>query len=239
MLAAGVGARRGWRWVLRAASFRIEAPAAGRVAIGIATGPPSIGSAVISLLAGLAPPAHGELRVLGEDLTTPGGRAAVRHRVGVCRRGGLPLRGLRVRGMVERAARISGLPGRDGDLLTAAILDRLSLTPWAQVPVWSTPDTVARRVRLAAAAVHEPELLLLDGLLDNLSPQEVSSVADGVRGLGHDTAIIVTGCDAATLGLVCDEVLTLADGVLVGPRARPGHCQAGPAAGPRAAGQDR
>ena len=36
VLAAGVGIRHGWTWVLRAASFRLEVPDAGRPAIGIA-----------------------------------------------------------------------------------------------------------------------------------------------------------------------------------------------------------
>lgn len=215
VLAAGMGARRGWNWVLRAASFRIEAAVEGATPTGIATARPSVSSAVVDLLAGLARPSYGELRVLGEDLTTTAGRAAVRRRIGVCRRPGRPRPGFRVRGMVEHAARISGLPGRDRDVLAAAILDRLGLTPWAQVPVWSAPPVVGRRARLAAAAVHEPDLLLLDGLLDSLSPREASSLADGVRDLGRDTAIIVTGCDPATLHLACHEVLTLTDGVLV------------------------
>lgn len=223
MLAAGVGARRGWNWVLRAASFRIEASVGGRPATGIATAFPSAGSALVNLLAGLARPAHGELRVLGEDLTTPRGRAAVRRRVGVWHRASPPMAGFRVRGLVEHAARTAGLTGHDRDLLTAAILDRLSLTPWAAVPLWSAPEAVGRRAGLAAAAVHEPDLLLLDGLLDKLGPREASSVADGVRELGRDAAIIVTGCDTAALRLACDDVLTLADGVLVSPGAIPGQ----------------
>ena len=63
-----------------------------------------------------------------------------------------------------------GLTGGDRHVLAAAILDRLSLMPWAEVPLRLAPDSIARRARLAAAAVHQPELLLLDGLLDGLPP---------------------------------------------------------------------
>jgi ABC-2 type transport system ATP-binding protein len=216
VLAAGVGVRHGWNWVLRAASFRVEGCASGGTTIGILTSRQAAGSALVDLLAGHARPAHGELRVLGEDLTTAGGRAAVRHQVGVARRSAWPQHGFRVRGLVEHAARAAKLPGGDRDLLTAAILDRLALTPWADVPVRSAPTAVARRARLAAAAVHEPDLILLDGLLDDLSPQEAVTVACNVRDLARDTSIVATGCDADALGLACDEVLTLSDGVLVG-----------------------
>jgi ABC-type multidrug transport system ATPase subunit len=101
-------------------------------------------------------------------------------------------------------------------VLTAAILDRLALTAWADVPIRSAPTAVGRRARLAAAAVHEPDLLLLDGLLDDLSQDGAASVARYVRDLARDTAIVATGHDSAALDLACDEVLTLADGVLVG-----------------------
>jgi ABC-2 type transport system ATP-binding protein len=125
-----------------------------------------------------------------------------------------------VRGLVGHAAQVASLPGRDCDVLAAAILDRLALTPWADVPVRATPAAIARRAKLAAAAVHEPELLLLDGLLDGLGPRDAASVADSIRDLGRDTAIIAIGGDAAALALACDEVLTLSDGIIVRDLAR-------------------
>jgi ABC-2 type transport system ATP-binding protein len=215
VLAAGVGIRHGWTWVLRAASFRLETSLAGRPAIGIAITRETARSAVVDLLGGLARPAYGELRVLGQDLTTPQGRAAVRRYVGIARASARPQPGRRVRGLVGHAARLANLPGRDGDVLAAAILDRLALTPWADVPVRAAPAVIARLAKLAAAAVHEPELLLIDGLLDGLGPRDTASVAASIRDLGRDTAIIATGGDAAALSLACDEVLTLADGIIV------------------------
>lgn len=227
VLAAGVGVRHGWTWVLRAASFRVDASTSGRPVIGIVIARGAAGGAVVDLLAGLARPAYGELRVLGEDLTTPQGRIAVRHHVGVARRSARSQPGFRVRGLVGHAARLARLPGRDRDVLSAAILDRLSLTPWAEVPLRATPVVIGRRARLAAAAVHEPELLLIDGLLDDLGPRDTASVAAGVRDLGRDTAIIATGRDPAALALACDEVLTLADGIIVRDLTRPRgrHCR--------------
>ena len=211
VLAAGVGARHGWTWVLRAASFRLDPPAAGRPAVGIAVKRDATRSAVIDLLGGLARPAYGELRVLGQDLTTAQGRAAVRRYVGIARAEARAMPVRQVRGLVGHAARLANLPGRDREVLAAAILDRLALTPWADVPVRAAPAVIARRARLAAAAVHEPELLLLDGL----GPRDAASVADSIRDLGRDTAIIAIGGDAAALALACDEVLTLADGIIV------------------------
>ena len=173
------------------------------------------GTALIDLLAGLLRPAYGELRVLGEDMTTARGRSAVRGQVGVARRMARPQPAFRVRGLVEHAARLARLPRRDRGPLAAAIVDRLALTPWADVPLRAVPDVICRRARLAAAAVHQPDLLLVDGLLDDLCPRDASALADALRDLGRETTVVVTGRDPATLALACGEVLTMADGILV------------------------
>lgn len=228
VLAAGVGAHGGLRGgglrggglrggALRSASFRLDAPMYGTTALGIAISRRSVATTLVDLLAGLVRPVYGELRVLGEDLTTAQGRSAVRGKVGVARRIARPQPAFRVRGLVEHAARLARLPGRDRDPLAAAILDRLALTPWADVPLRAAPDVVCRRARLAAAAVHQPDLLLIDGMLDDLGPEDAIALADAIRDLGKDMTVIAVGRDPSALALACTEVLTMDDGVLVRP----------------------
>ena len=178
VLAAGVGVQRGWYRALRAASFRIEAPLTGRTAVGISVSSHRDGSAMVDLLAGRARPSHGELRVLGEDMSTARGRAAVRAQVGLARGSLRPRPVVRMRGLAGR-----GLAGR--------------------------------AVRLAAAAAGRPGLLLIDGLLDDLGPVDAAALAAAIRGLGRDIAIVATGRDIAALRLICDDVLTLANGIIV------------------------
>jgi ABC-type multidrug transport system ATPase subunit len=232
VVAAGVGLRHGRHWPLRSASFRVETMASRGTAVGIAARPRSAASALVSLLAGLIRPTYGELRVLGHDMSTPGGRIAARCQVGLASPPGSsgimigpghpvlgrPERMLRIRGLIDHAARRAGRARQDGCdhlLMTAAILDRLALTPWAEVPVRSAPEVIARRARLAAAAACEPRLLILDGLLDDLSPAEAAAVADGIRELSADTAVVLTGRSSRFLRMACDAVLSLTDGIVV------------------------
>ena len=222
VLAAGVGLRPGWGrglrgGALRSASFRLDGPIYGGTALGIAIGNPGAAAALVDLLAGLTRPAYGELRVLGEDMTTARGRSAVRGKVGVARRIARPQPTFRVRGLVEHAARLARLPSRDRGLLAAAIVDRLSLAPWADVPLRAAPVVICRRARLAAAAVHQPDLLLIDGLLDDLSRPDALGLADVIRDLGREATVVATGSDPSALALACGEVLTMADGILVRP----------------------
>jgi ABC-2 type transport system ATP-binding protein len=215
VLAAGIGVRRGRGWAVRAASFRIAEPVHGKAALGIQIDHPADAAAMVDVLAGMARPAYGELRVLGHDMATVRGRTAVRQRVGVARRSARPLPAMRIRGLVEHAARLAGPRRYDRRVLAAGILDRLSLMPWAEVPLRAAPDAVARRARLAAAAVHQPELILLDNLLDGLRPRDMTALTEAVRDLSRDSAILVVGGDGLALELACDEVLVLTDGILV------------------------
>ena len=107
VLAAGIGVRRGLHWAVRSASFRVGPPTPGKSALGLLIAAPAEATALIDVLAGASRPAYGELRVLGSDMTTARGRAAVRSRVGVARRHARTLPGLRIRGMVEHAARLA------------------------------------------------------------------------------------------------------------------------------------
>jgi ABC-type multidrug transport system ATPase subunit len=223
VLAAGVGAKRGWTWVLRAASFRLDSSGSGLLTAGIVVSRATDASAITDLLSGASRPAYGQLRVLGEDLTTAHGRHAVRGRVGVARRRTKLARAGRIRGLAEHAGRLPRLlPSGDRDLLVASVLDRLALTPWADVPLRAAPELISRRARLAAAAVHQPDLLLLDGLLDGLAPRDQAALADAVRDLARDTAIVAVGLDATALALVSHQLLTLCQGVLTAPGAGAG-----------------
>jgi ABC-2 type transport system ATP-binding protein len=215
VIAAGIGVRLGRGFAVRAASFRLGAPEAGRSVLGIQIGHPAQATAIIDLLAGVARPAYGELRVLGHDMATVRGRAAVRRRVGVARRTVRPLPWLRVRGLVVHGARLARRGDADRQLLAAAILDEMGLTPWADVPLRAVPEAVGRRALLAAAAAHQPELLLLDGLLDGLELRDITGLAEAIRTLSQDSGVVLAGCDAEALTLTCDEVLVLTDGVVV------------------------
>ncbi len=216
VLSAGVGVRYESRWALRMASFRVTETDLGSAALGIVTPRSAAAAALLGLLSGQVAPGYGCLRVLGYDMSSPAGRAAVSRQCGIASRSWRPVPGARVRGLVERASRRSGQPGADRHLLVAAILDRLTLTPWADVPFGAAPELVARKVRLAIASVHQPRLLLLDGLLDHLPPLDRTVLADVIRDLRRDTAVVALGPDPDTLSLICEQVIGLADGIVVG-----------------------
>jgi len=220
VLSAGVGTRDAAGYAIRLATFRLEQSELGRAVLGIVTPRSAASSAIVGLLSGRITPAYGELRVLGQDMTTQAGRSVVRRRVGIARRSGRVWPTTTVRKLVERAAKRSASPCTDRTLLVAAILDRLGLMPWAEVPLSAAPDLVTRRARLAAACVHEPSLLIIDGLFDNLGVRDRAILAGVITELERDMSVVAIERDADSLLLFCDQVIMLEDGILLG-RASP------------------
>jgi ABC-type branched-subunit amino acid transport system ATPase component len=216
VLCAGVGVRSDSRWALRMASFRLDQSGLGAAALGIATPRSPAASALIGLLSGQVAPDYGSLRVLGYDMTVAAGRAAVRRQTGVAGRSSRPVATTRIRALIHRAAKKSGQRGTDRQLLVAAILDRLGLVPWSDVAIGAAPELIARKARIAVATVHQPKLLLIDSLLDQLQPLDRTVLADVIRDLGRDTAVIALGADADALMLICDRVISLSGSILVG-----------------------
>src|ERR1022692_344227 len=154
VLSAGVGVRYDSRWALRMASFRLDQSDLGSAALGIVTPRSAAASAMIGLLSGRIAP--------GYDMNRAAGRAAVSRQAGTASRTGRSVPASRIRSLVERAARRSGQPGSDRHLLVAAILDRLALMPWAEVPIGSAPELIARKARLAPARLRPPQPPPLD-----------------------------------------------------------------------------
>jgi ABC-2 type transport system ATP-binding protein len=214
---AGVGVRYDGRWALRMVSFRLDQSDLGSASLGILAPRSAGATALLGLLSGRITPGYGRLRVLGYDTSLPAARAAVRRQTGIASHTARPVGATRIRALVERAAKRSGQPGSDRHLLVAAILDRLALTPWADVAFGAAPELIARKARLAVACVHQPKLLLIDSLLDHLQPLDRTVLADVIRDLKRDTAVIALGADAPSLGLICDEIITLSGGILLGP----------------------
>jgi len=219
VLSAGVGVRYDNRWALRMASFRLDQSDLGSAALGIVTTRSAAATALIGLLSGRIAPGYGRLHVLGYDMSNPAGRAAVRRQSGTATPSTRPLGAAKIRALVDRAARHSGQPGSDRHLLVAAILDRLGLMPWADVAIGSAPELIARKAQLAIACVHQPKLLLIDGLLDRLQPLDRTVLADVIRDFKRDTAIIAFGTEPDTLALLCDDVITLNGGIVLGAAA--------------------
>jgi ABC-2 type transport system ATP-binding protein len=84
--------------------------------------------------------------------------------------------GMQVGEQVEYLGRLHGLHPHDAEVRTRIWLDRLEIADRAQSKVEALSHGNQQRVQLAAALVHDPELLVLDEPLSGLDPTGIDAI---------------------------------------------------------------
>src|SRR3984893_3653287 len=72
-----------------------------------------------------------------------------------------------------------------------------------------------QRVGLAAALLHEPEVLILDEPTSGLDPNQIIEIRDVIRRLGKDKTILVSSHILQEVEALCDRVIIINKGRLV------------------------
>ncbi|NGM70688.1 ABC transporter ATP-binding protein [Natronolimnobius sp. AArcel1] len=163
---------------------------------------------LLRMLASLSRPTEGEITIAGDPLI---GSAAVRARIGVVTHETMLYEELTARENLRLHARLHGVDTtRCDDLLeTVGLADR------GGERVAGFSHGMSKRVSLARALIHDPDLLLFDEPytgLDQASLQRIAGVLESLE----DRAVIVSTHDLERGYRLADRVLFLRNGRLVG-----------------------
>ncbi len=165
-------------------------------------------STLLRMLAGLARPTSGELRVAGDG----DGRAARRRRVGLIGHATFLVPALTARENLRFAARLHGLA--DAEARAEHWLAELDLEGAADRRSGTFSRGMAQRLSIARALITEPALLLLDEPFTGLDPDAAerlaSRLADADRRSGATTLLVTH--DLARAAQLADQALVLARG---------------------------
>jgi ABC-2 type transport system ATP-binding protein len=200
--------RFGTTTALRDVSFTLQGPQV----VGI-LGPNGAGkTTLLEILEGLSTQTEGRVRLFGQPLSP---REYPRRRIGVVMQREFALDRITVAEYARLFASIYGV--RDG---AARILSRAALEKRAQVPLEKLSGGEAQRLFLAAAVVHDPELVFLDEPTAQLDPESKARIGEDIRTLAELSTVIITTHDLREADAVCDHVLFLVDGEVKaeGPR---------------------
>ena len=171
-------------------------------------------STLFRILSTLMAPRRGEVRIAGIPLAAQ--PAAVRRRIGVVFQSQSLDRGLTVRENLHSQGHLFGLHGPDLRRRADALLDRLGLAGRARELVGSLSGGLKRRVEIAKAMLHRPELLLMDEPSTGLDPAvrlELWSCLEDLRRDRNVTILLTTHIlEEADR---CDRLLLLHQGRVV------------------------
>ena len=169
----------------------------------------------VRLLNGVLRPDGGTARVLGLDPTTEG--TAVRRRTGVLtEHAGFDDR-LTARENLKYGAQVRGLVGPETDARIDELLERFEMGERADRPVQGASTGQRKRLGLARALLHRPEVLFLDEPTSGLDPSATRAVVELIRGLATDEGRTVILCThfLGEAGQLADQMAVLDRGRLV------------------------
>ncbi len=161
-------------------------------------------STLFRVLCGLTPPTDGAVRVLGEDARR---HRDVRGRIGLVPQQDMLFDRLSALQFVELAAMTHGV----SDAADAAVrmLGHVELDPDEPKMVGAYSKGMRQRVKLAAALVNDPDVLILDEPLTGLDPVQRNRMIDLFHNLGKSGKCVLVSSH------VLDEVARLGSKVLV------------------------
>jgi len=140
----------------------------------------------IRALLGMIRPSAGSVRMLGEAVG-PHGRGPWR-RVGHLVEEPSAYPELTVRENLEIASRLQGL---EGSAATSRAIERLGLGPYADRKAGVLSSGNLKRLGLARALLHAPELLVLDEPANGLDPAGVVEIRELLAGLVREQGVTV------------------------------------------------
>ncbi len=95
------------------------------------------------------------------------------------------------------------------------IIERTGLAPEAHKKIGQLSKGYRQRVGLAAALLHDPEVLILDEPTTGLDPNQLLEIRKLIREIGKEKTIILSTHIMKEVEAVCDRVLIINKGVLV------------------------
>ena len=165
----------------------------------------------VKILLGLTFPTSGSARLLGLPAADP----ASRRRVGYLPEGHRFPGYLTARQTLEIFGRMSGMDRAARRARTGVLLERVRLEKWADVRVRKFSKGMTQRLGLAAALVHDPEVLLLDEPTDGVDPLGRREIRDLLQEeASRGKAILLNSHLLSEIELTCGRVAVLRNGTV-------------------------
>jgi lipooligosaccharide transport system ATP-binding protein len=169
---------------------------------------------IIRMVGGLSLPTSGEATVLGLDIVKD--TSEVKSRIGVVPQNNVLDRDINVRQNLSYHAKLHGIPVGEIDSKIDEVLTFTELTAKRDAKIDELSGGMKRRLVVAMAMMHSPEVLILDEPTTGLDPQSRRMVWDKVMSL-RDTGItiILTTHYMDEADALCDNIGIIDHGKII------------------------
>ncbi|WP_201305767.1 ABC transporter ATP-binding protein [Streptomyces sp. GF20] len=193
------------------AGIDLELPAGKFIGL---VGPNGAGkTTTLSMVTGLLRPDEGTVEVVGHDVWRD--PAEVKARIGVLPEGLRLFERLSGRELLAYIGRLRGLPGEVTDQRATQLLDVLGLAGSQHKLVVDYSTGMRKKIGLASALLHNPEVLFLDEPFEGVDPVSAQTIREVLEGYTASGATVVFSSHVMELvESLCDWVAVMAAGTI-------------------------
>ena len=170
-------------------------------------------STSMKMVTGFVAPSAGSARVCGHDIQTDA--LAAQRRIGYLPEGAPLYAEMTPAQFLEFVADVRGLAGAARQNRLNEVIELLHLGPVLKQSIDTLSKGFKRRVGLAQAILHDPDVLILDEPTDGLDPNQKHEVRELIRSMSSEKLIIISTHILEEVEAVCTRAIIIADGRLL------------------------
>ncbi len=170
-------------------------------------------STAMKMLTGYLRPTGGEVKIRGSDVWSD--TLTAQSHVGYLPEGAPAYEEMTPLGFLTFIAEARGLSANEADRAVSGAVATMSLKGVLHQKIETLSKGFKRRVGLAQAILHDPDVLILDEPTDGLDPNQKHQVREMIKGLSKDKIVIVSTHILEEVTAVCNRVMVLAAGSIV------------------------
>lgn len=170
-------------------------------------------STTMKMVCGYLTPTSGTARVQGHDVVTE--PMAVKAAIGYLPEGAPTYGDMRVSSFLRFIAQIRGFNGAEIGRRVDRVREMATLDEVFDRPVETLSKGFKRRVGLAQAILHDPEVLIMDEPTDGLDPNQKHQVRSLIKDMAHNKAIVISTHILEEVEAICTRAVVIAHGKLL------------------------
>lgn len=170
-------------------------------------------STTMKMVTGFLPPSSGTALVCGADVTRD--PIAVKRHIGYLPEGAPLYEDMTPAGLLSFVAEIRGISGPARRSAIDTAVARLQLDEVYNQQIGTLSKGFKRRVGLAQAILHDPDVLILDEPTDGLDPNQKHQVRSLIGEMSKDKAIVISTHLLEEVDAVCSRAIIIARGKMV------------------------
>lgn len=170
-------------------------------------------STTMKMITGFLEPTSGQIKVCGHDIATA--PLLSKDKIGYLPEGAPSYGEMEVGDFLYFIAKMRGIAANEQKNAVESVIERVNLANVYYQDIETLSKGFKRRVGLAQAIIHNPEVLIMDEPTDGLDPNQKHQVRELIINMSKEKTIILSTHILEEVHAVCDRAIIIADGQLV------------------------